>query len=179
RMGDAIAHRGPDGEGLRCGPGYGFVHRRLSIVDLADGAQPMGDDGVWVTFNGEIYNFLDLRRELEAAGHRFRTRCDTEVLLHGWRAWGTTLPERLRGMFAFALVDERTRTFFAARDRLGKKPFHYAELDGELVFGSELKAVLEHPGVRRELDPVALGEFFCLRYVPDPRTIFRQVRKLP
>lgn len=179
RMTDVIVHRGPDGSGLHVGRGYGLGHRRLSIVDLADGAQPMAADDVWVTFNGEIYNFPELRKELEELGYRFRTRCDTEVLLHGWRAFGEDLPSRLRGMFAFALVDERTRTFFAARDRLGKKPFHYAEVGGEIVFGSELKSLLLHPGVSRELDHEAVGQFLCLRYVPDPRTVFRDVRKLP
>ncbi|MGA1606164.1 MAG: asparagine synthase (glutamine-hydrolyzing) [Planctomycetota bacterium] len=179
RMADVIVHRGPDGSGVHVGAGYGLAHRRLSIVDLADGAQPMAADDVWVTFNGEIYNFPALRAELEGLGYRFRTRCDTEVLLHGWRAFGEDLPRRLRGMFAFALVDERTRTLFAARDRLGKKPFHYAELDGELVFGSELKSLLLHPGVSRTLDPEAVGHFLCLRYVPDPKTVFQGIRKLP
>jgi asparagine synthase (glutamine-hydrolysing) len=179
RMSDVTAHRGPDASGLRLGRGYGLAHRRLAIVDLADGAQPMEWDQVWVTFNGEIYNFPALRAELEERGHRFRTRCDTEVLLHGWREWGEGLPGRLRGMFAFALVDERDRTFFAARDRLGKKPLHWTRIGEQIVFGSELKSLLEHPGLRREVDPQALGEFFCLRYVPDPRTIFEGVHKLP
>ncbi|MCC6782850.1 MAG: asparagine synthase (glutamine-hydrolyzing) [Planctomycetes bacterium] len=178
RMGDAIAHRGPDGSGTRFGAGYGFVHRRLAIIDLAEGAQPMGADEVWVTFNGEIYNYLDLRKELEAAGYRFRTKSDTEVLLHGWRAWGERLPERLRGMFAFALVDERTRTLFCARDRLGKKPLYWTETAGRLVFASEPKALFAHGGVSRQLDPRGIGEFLCLRYVPDPRTVYSDVHKL-
>ncbi len=180
RMADRIRHRGPDGSGVRARPGYGLAHRRLSIIDLSDGAQPMGHDGVWVTFNGEIYNFLDLRAELEAQGCVFTTRCDTEVLVHGWRVWGEDLPRRLRGMFAFALVDERDHTLFAARDRLGKKPLHYAETgDGALWFASEIKCLREVPGLGAELDPQALGEFLCLRYVPDPRTIFKAIRKLP
>ena len=180
RMTDVQTHRGPDGSGIHLGPGYGLGHRRLSIVDLADGTQPMGHDGLHVTFNGEIYNFLDLRRELEDRGHRFRTRCDTEVLLHGYREWGEALPERLYGMFAFAIVDERKGTLFAARDRIGKKPFHYALLgDGDLYFASELKALVAHPAVARDVDPTALGQYLCLGYVPDPRTIYRGVSKLP
>lgn len=178
-MADAIAHRGPDGEGFRVGPGYGLGHRRLAIVDLEGGAQPMGVDGVWVTYNGEIYNFRDLRRELEGLGCRFETHCDTEVLLHGWRQWGTGLAERLRGMFAFVIVDERDRTVYGARDRLGKKPFYYG-FDGEtLRFCSELKGILADRSVRREVDPEALAQFFCLRYVADPKTILRDLHKLP
>ncbi|MBK8977561.1 MAG: asparagine synthase (glutamine-hydrolyzing) [Planctomycetes bacterium] len=176
-----LHHRGPDGRGVRARPGYGLAHARLSIVDLAAGAQPMGHDGTWVTFNGEIYNFLDLRRELEALGYTFETRCDTEVLVHGWRAWGERLPERLRGMFAFAIVDERDRTLFLARDRMGKKPLYWHRTAaGDLWFASELKALRAVPELRApELDRRALGEFFCLRYVPDPRTIYRDVHKLP
>jgi asparagine synthase (glutamine-hydrolysing) len=195
-MTDVLSHRGPDGSGVRVGPGYGLGHRRLSIVDLAGGAQPMDDAGgvgdhgvagarVVVTFNGEIYNHDELRRELEAGGARFHTRCDTEVLVHGWLAWGRRLPERLRGMFAFALVDLRTHELFCARDRLGKKPLHYAVLEGEsaasrrVAFGSEPKALLAHPGVSRRLDHEALAQFLCLRYVPDPRTAFAAIRRLP
>jgi len=176
-----IAHRGPDGDGFRFGPGYGLGHRRLSIVDLAGGAQPMAnpDGKVWVTYNGEIYNFRELRRELEAAGCSFHTECDTEVLVHGWREWGTALPEKLRGMFAFVVFDERDRTVFAARDRIGKKPLYYA-FDGDtLRFCSELKGLLADPAVPKRMDPQALAQFFCLRYVADPRTILRDVHKLP
>src|SRR5688500_12513535 len=127
-MQDALAHRGPDGEGLRQGPGYALAHRRLAIVDLATGAQPMSDapGRVWVTFNGQIYNYRELRAELEAGGARFQTKSDTEVLVQGWRVWGERLPERLRGMFAFALADEERHCLFLARDRLGKKPLHWA-----------------------------------------------------
>src|SRR5690606_15434981 len=178
-MADALRHRGPDGSGVCVRPGWGLAHRRLAIVDLADGAQPMEADGVHVTFNGEIYNFAELRRELEQQGFRFTTRCDTEVLLHGWRAWGEELPRKLRGMFAFALVDERRRTLFAARDRIGKKPFYWTQLaDGDVLFASEPKALLVEGRVSRELDPVALGRFLCLRYVPDPDTIFTAIRRL-
>ncbi|HMS16538.1 MAG TPA: asparagine synthase (glutamine-hydrolyzing) [Planctomycetota bacterium] len=179
-MANAMIHRGPDGHGYRTGPGYGLAHRRLSIVDLESGAQPMTDDRqeLWVTFNGEIYNFLDLRAELEALGHRFHTRCDTEVLLHGYRAFGKDLPKRLRGMFAFAIVDERNHTLFAARDRLGKKPFHYALTTSGLSFASELKSILAL-GMNRRIDTTALTQFLCLRYVPDPLTIFQGIQKLP
>ncbi|MCA8941409.1 MAG: asparagine synthase (glutamine-hydrolyzing) [Planctomycetes bacterium] len=181
RMARAIAHRGPDGEGFRVGAGYGLAHRRLSIVDLAGGHQPMADatERYWVSYNGEIYNFAELRAELERAGHRFATRCDTEVLLYGYREWGEALPTRLRGMFAFAIVDVQEHTLFAARDRIGKKPLYYAEVGDEFVFGSEPKAILEHPGVARDLDPVAIRQYFCLRYVADPGTAFRAIRRLP
>jgi asparagine synthase (glutamine-hydrolysing) len=180
RMADRIAHRGPDGEGVRQGPGYVLAHRRLSIVDLAGGAQPMAaaDGKLWVTFNGEIYNYLELRAELEGHGCRFRTSSDTEVLLHGYRQWGTGLAARLRGMFAFVLVDETTHTAYGARDRLGKKPFHWLELDGQFGFASELKA-LHELGFAKRLRPDAVGQFFALRYVPDPLTIYRDVHKLP
>jgi asparagine synthase (glutamine-hydrolysing) len=177
----ALAHRGPDGAGLREGPGYALAHRRLAIVDLATGAQPLdgGTGTVWVTFNGQIYNFRELRAELEAGGARFQTKSDTEVLVWGWRAWGERLPERLRGMFAFALADEQRRCLFLARDRLGKKPLHWALVGQQLWFASELKALRHVPGLRRTLAPASLARFLCLRYVPEPDTIFREVHKLP
>lgn len=176
----ALAHRGPDGEGIQCGPGFGLGHRRLAIVDLASGAQPMAtpDGRLWVTFNGEIYNYLELRAELEAQGVVFRTRSDTEVLLHGYRAWGTGLAARLWGMFAFAVVDTERHELYAARDRFGKKPFHWTQHDGAFWFGSELKA-LRAVGMPVRIDPAAVGQFLALRYVPDPRTIFVDVHKLP
>jgi asparagine synthase (glutamine-hydrolysing) len=177
-----LAHRGPDAEGQRIAMGYGLGHRRLAIVDIAGGAQPMEDGSgkLWVTFGGEIYNHEELRAELEGLGYRFRTRADTEVLLHGWREWRTDLPRRLCGMFAFALVDEDTHELFVARDRLGKKPFYYTVMaTGELLFASELKALLVDSRVRRELCPEALGHYLCLGYVPDPRSIYRDVHKLP
>ncbi|MBL8730024.1 MAG: asparagine synthase (glutamine-hydrolyzing) [Planctomycetes bacterium] len=179
-MADRLSHRGPDGSGVRAGPGYALSHRRLSIVDLAGGAQPMAlpDGTLWVTFNGEIYNHLDLRAELEAAGAVFRTRSDTEVLLHGYRAWGTGLAARLRGMFAFAIVDETTHELYAARDRLGKKPLHWLQRDGTFAFASELKA-LHAVGFDRRLRADAIAWFLALRYVPDPATVFADVHKLP
>jgi asparagine synthase (glutamine-hydrolysing) len=182
RMTSAIAHRGPDGSGLHFEPGLGLGHRRLAIIDLAGGAQPMRtcDGALTVVFNGEIYNFAALRAELEATGARFDTRSDTEVLLHGWRAWRSGLFPRLQGMFAFALWDAAERTLVLARDPFGKKPLHYALLDdGTLAFGSEIKALWRLPGLDRELDSQAIEDFFTYGYVPDPKTIYRAIRKLP
>ncbi|MBL8737194.1 MAG: asparagine synthase (glutamine-hydrolyzing) [Planctomycetes bacterium] len=178
-MADRLVHRGPDGSGVHEGPGYALSQRRLAIVDLAGGAQPMGtsDGRLWVTFNGEIYNHLELRAELEAKGCRFQTRSDTEVLLHGWRLWGRALPTRLRGMFAFVLVDEERHEAFAARDRLGKKPLHWLVHDGLFCFASELKA-LHAVGFEKRLRTDALAQFLALRYVPDPLTVFDGVHKL-
>ncbi|MGB3969049.1 MAG: asparagine synthase (glutamine-hydrolyzing) [Planctomycetota bacterium] len=180
RMAARLRHRGPDGEGVRTGRGYALAHRRLAIVDLATGAQPMGtpDGALWVTFNGEIYNHLELRAELERQGVTFRTSSDTEVLLHGYRAWGTALASRLRGMFAFVLVDEQRHELYAARDRLGKKPLYWCEHDGVFGFASELKA-LHELGVPRALRADAIGWFLAMRYVPDPATVFAGVHKLP
>jgi asparagine synthase (glutamine-hydrolysing) len=180
-MNDTLSLRGPDGEGFHFEPGVGFGHRRLSIIDLEGGKQPLynEDETVVVTYNGEIYNFQEVERELVARGHRFRTRCDTEVIVHAWEEWGEECLGRFNGMFAFALWDRNKQTLFAARDRLGVKPLFYAELpDGELIFGSELKALLRHPLLGRELDPSAVEEYFCFGYVPDPKTIFKGVKKL-
>jgi asparagine synthase (glutamine-hydrolysing) len=182
RMADAIRHRGPDGDGFHAEPHLALGHRRLAIVDLAGGVQPMAteDGAVVISFNGEIYNHLALRRELEAAGHRFRTRSDTEALLHGWRQWGPGLLERLDGMFAFALWDRAKGELLLARDRLGEKPLHTAWLpDGTLAFASELSALLTLPDLPRALDPAAVEDVIALSYVPDPATIFRAVRRLP
>lgn len=179
RMNDSIQHRGPDGDGVRTGPGYVLAHRRLAIVDLALGVQPMAlpDEKLWVTFNGEIYNYLELREELAAQGVTFRTNSDTEVLLHGYRAWGTELASRLRGMFAFVIVDEERHELYAARDRVGKKPLYWCEHDGQFAFGSELKTLRQLPRTWR-LRPDAVAQFFALRYVPDPITVFEGVHKL-
>ena len=182
RMNDAQHHRGPDESGTYLGPGIGLGHKRLSIIDLATGQQPLyNEDGsVVVVFNGEIYNFAELIPELKALGHVFRTRSDTEVIVHAWEAWGESCVERFRGMFAFALWDANRQTLFLARDRLGVKPLYYALLpDGMLVFGSELKALLAHGRLAREIDPCAVEEYFALGYVPEPRTIFTGARKLP
>ncbi|WP_026340347.1 XrtA/PEP-CTERM system amidotransferase [Thioalkalivibrio thiocyanoxidans] len=175
-------HRGPDEGGIHLEPGIGLAHRRLSIIDLASGQQPLfNEDGsVVVTYNGEIYNFPELTRELQRAGHRFLTHCDTEVIVHAWEEWGEDCVQRFRGMFAFALWDRHTQTLFLARDRLGIKPLYYSVLpDGQLIFGSELKALLAHPGQPRELDPCAVEEYFAYGYVPEPRSILAGVHKLP
>jgi asparagine synthase (glutamine-hydrolysing) len=180
-MGQAIAHRGPDGHGFWAEPGVGLVHRRLSIIDLAGGGQPLGnEDGtVQVVFNGEIYNFQELRGGLEARGHCFRTHSDTEVLVHLYEDEGDGLVERLRGMFAFALWDQRHKRLLLARDRLGIKPLYVYRDAEKLIFGSELKAILAHPGVSRALDVVALEDYLAFGMVPGPRSIFRQIEKLP
>jgi len=182
RMTDRLRHRGPDGSGYHVAPGIGLGHRRLAIIDLSGGDQPIyNEDGtVAIVFNGEIYNYRDLTRDLEARGHRFRTRSDTEAIVHAWEEWGEACVERFRGMFAFALWDADRETLFLARDRVGKKPLYYALLaDRWLVFGSELKALLVHPDLRRDIDPEAVEDFFAYGYVPDPKSIYRGVRKLP
>ena len=182
RMNDSQHHRGPDEGSLHIEPGLGFGHRRLSIIDIATGQQPLfNEDGsVVVVFNGEIYNYQELIPELQAAGHVFHTRSDTECIVHGWEQWGEKCVERFRGMFAFVLWDRNRQTLFMARDRLGVKPLHYAVLDdGTLLFGSELKSLLAHGGLKRDIDPLAVEEYFALGYVAEPRTIFRQARKLP
>jgi asparagine synthase (glutamine-hydrolysing) len=181
QMTDIQRHRGPDGCGLHQEPGIGLGHRRLAIIDLTGGQQPLFNENhtVAVVFNGEIYNFTALKRELEQFGHIFRTHCDTEVIVHAWEQWGERCVDRFRGMFAFAVWDRKQQSLFLARDRLGVKPLHYAQLaDGQVVFASEMKALLLHQGVRRELDPLAIEEFFAYGYIAEPRTIFRQIRKL-
>ena len=182
RMNESQTHRGPDEGSLHLEPGVGLGHRRLAIIDLATGQQPLfNEDGsVVVVFNGEIYNYQDLIPELQAAGHVFHTKSDTEVIVHAWEQWGEQCVERFRGMFAFGLWDRNRQTFFMARDRLGVKPLYYAVLDdGMLLFGSELKSLLAHGGLKREIDPYAVEEYFALGYVPEPRSIFKQARKLP
>jgi asparagine synthase (glutamine-hydrolysing) len=181
RMNESQHHRGPDECGMHVEPGLGLGHRRLSIIDLSTGQQPLynEDRSVVIVYNGEIYNYQSLIPELTALGHTFRTRSDTEVIVHAWEAWGASCVERLRGMFAFALWDRNRQTLFLARDRLGVKPLHYAFLsDGTVLFASELKALLAHPGFQRDIDPCAVEEYFALGYVPEPRTIFRGALKL-
>ncbi len=182
RMNDSQAHRGPDGEGFHFEPGVALGHRRLAIIDLATGQQPLyNEDGsVVVVFNGEIYNYQELIPELQALGHTFHTQSDTEVIVHAWESWGERCVDRFRGMFAFALYDRQRETLFLARDRLGVKPLYYSVLpDGILLFGSEFKSLLVHPGLGREIDPCAVEEYFALGYVAEPRTIFKSARKLP
>jgi asparagine synthase (glutamine-hydrolysing) len=181
-MNDSIAHRGPDGDGVHLAPGVGLGHRRLSIIDLSGGAQPLynEDQSVVVVYNGEIYNYQPLVAELTALGHRFRTHCDTEVIVHAWEQWGRDCVQRFNGMFAFALWDANQQTLFLARDRLGKKPLYYTETrSGLLLFGSELKAILESAELERKLDPRAVEDYFAFGYVPDPKTILTGVKKLP
>ncbi|MHA0318946.1 XrtA/PEP-CTERM system amidotransferase [Sphingomonas melonis] len=174
------AHRGPDGDGVWTAPGVGLGHRRLSIIDLEGSPQPMHAGALSVTYNGEIYNFAELRAQLERGGARFVTDGDTEVLLHGWRAWGAGLLDRLNGMFAFAIHDAEAGTLFLARDRLGVKPLHYVELsDGSLAFASELKGLLAHPLLRRVPDATAIEDYLAFGYVPDDACLIAGVRKLP
>jgi len=182
RMCDALVHRGPDGAGVWTAPGVGLGHRRLAIIDLAGSPQPMhsADGRAVIVFNGEIYNYRELRRELEGRGAAFRTDGDTEVILAAWQQWGTQCLSRLNGMFAFALYDAGDRTLFLARDRLGVKPLFTAHLsDGSLAFASELKGLLAHPLLRREVDPLAVEDYLTWGYVPDHRSILKGVEKLP
>jgi asparagine synthase (glutamine-hydrolysing) len=182
RMMDTLRHRGPDDEGHWLGPGVGLGFRRLSIIDLSSaGHQPMPneDETVWLVFNGEIYNFRELRRELEMKGYRFRSATDSEVLVHGYEAWGDRVLERLHGMFAFAIWDQRRERLFLARDPFGIKPLHYALLPDGLAFASEIKALLHYPTVDSTLDLQAVWSFLTFGQVPAPQTIYRGIRKLP
>src|SRR5262249_12388153 len=158
----------------------GWGHRRLSIIDVAGGRQPIfnEDETVAIVFNGEIYNYLELRRIVEARGHRLKTKSDTETIVHLYEDYGEACVAMLRGMFAFALWDARDRKLVLARDRVGKKPLYYADFGGSLAFGSELKAVIENPSVPREIDAQAVADYFSFQYIPAPKTIFRRVRKL-
>ena len=176
-----MPYRGPDGSGVWTAPGVGLGHLRLSIIDLAAGAQPMltEDESLAVVFNGEIYNFAEVRAELEDKGHVFRTHSDTEVILHGYRQWGEACVERFHGMFAFALFDARAQSLWMARDRLGVKPLHYALLsDGSLIFGSELKSLLAHPLLRRAPDISAVEDYMAYGYIPDDACLVAGVKKL-
>ncbi|CAM5364415.1 asparagine synthase (glutamine-hydrolyzing) OS=Rhodanobacter lindaniclasticus OX=75310 GN=B1991_02945 PE=3 SV=1 [Rhodanobacter lindaniclasticus] len=181
-MRDAQSHRGPDQAGKYIGNGVGLGHRRLSIIDLDHGQQPMVDEaaGLVLVYNGELYNFQALTAELEALGAVFRSRSDTEVLLRAWQQWGEACLTRLVGMFAFAVWDMRKRRIYLARDHLGIKPLHYGfTRAGDLVFSSELKGLLAHPAVERNIDPQALEDYLAFGYVPDPKCIFRGMYKLP
>lgn len=177
---DLMAHRGPNDSGFFMGDGVGLGHRRLSIIDLGGGQQPMyNEDGsLCIVFNGEIYNFPALHNDLVAKNHRFKTRSDTETILHAYEEWGEHCVDYLRGMFAFAIWDKKTRKLFAARDRFGIKPLFYAEHGSTLYFASEMKAILADRSIRRDMDDVALASYFCLSYIPDSMTIFRSIRKL-
>ncbi len=180
-MADLIAHRGPDGEGFYVDGQAALGHRRLSIIDLEGGSQPMfnEDKNLVTVFNGEIYNFMELREQLTAAGHVFATHSDTEVLLHGYEEWGEALPEKLRGMFAFVIWDKANRTLFGARDIFGIKPFYYYQNEDLLLFGSEIKSFLPHPGFVKELNEERLPEYLSIEYIPNAETMFKNVYKLP
>ena len=179
-MVETLRHRGPDESGTWAGPHAGLGHARLSIIDLSDGRQPLSnEDGtVWITYNGEVYNFPELRRELEAKGHRFRTRTDTEVIVHLYEEEGIGCVDRLRGMFAFGLWDARSQSLYLVRDRLGIKPLYYTVLNGRLIFGSEIKAILAHGDVPRQVREDALSDYLTFLYVPAPKTMFKGVFKL-
>ena len=180
-MADLIAHRGPDGEGFYVDEQAALGHRRLSIIDLEGGSQPMfnEDKNLVTVFNGEIYNFMELREQLAAAGHVFATHSDTEVLLHGYEEWGEALPEKLRGMFAFVIWDKANRTLFGARDIFGIKPFYYYQNEDLLLFGSEIKSFLPHPGFVKELNEERLPEYLSIEDIPNAETMFKTVYKLP
>ena len=181
-MCDRLAHRGPDGDGYYIGDGVGLGHRRLAIIDLPGGRQPIAneDETVWVVFNGEIYNYQALRAELAARGHRFRTESDTETIVHLYEEHGESFVDRLHGMFAIALWDARARTLLLVRDRVGKKPLYYSELaGGGVAFASELDALLVDPEVKRDIDPEALDAYLSIQYVPAPLSIYKSIRKLP
>ena len=180
RMNRALAHRGPDGDGVWIGNGVGLVHRRLAIIDVETGHQPMSSShgDLHVVFNGEIYNYRELRRRLESLGHRFRTHSDTEVLLHLYQQQGADMVSALRGMFAFALWDARTRQLVLARDRVGIKPLYLFQDQRRVVFASELKALLAAPFVSRGVDPIALEDYLTFGMVQGQRSILSGVRRL-
>ena len=180
QMTASLRHRGPDGEGIFVSGNVGLGHKRLSILDVENGRQPMESEGVVLSYNGEIYNFKQLKNELEILGYRFTTHCDTEVLLKAWQEWGADVAHKLRGMFAFVVYDKPQDLLFVARDRLGIKPLHWAQTTkGDLLFASELKAILVHPSIEKKLNPHAIEDFFSLGYVADPNTIFNGIFKLP
>jgi asparagine synthase (glutamine-hydrolysing) len=181
-MNETQHHRGPDEGGLHIEPGLGLGHRRLSIIDLSGGQQPLykEEKSVIATYNGEIYNFQELTKYLIAKGHRFQSRCDTEVIVHAWEEWGEKCVDHFRGMFAFAIWDQNSQTLFLARDRLGIKPLYYAYLpDDYLIFASELKALQRYPRFPREIEPSAVEDYFAYGYIPEPKTIFQHAFKLP
>ncbi|HEX8336802.1 MAG TPA: asparagine synthase (glutamine-hydrolyzing), partial [Pyrinomonadaceae bacterium] len=180
RMNEAIFHRGPDEDGVYLKGHVGLGMRRLAIIDLQGGQQPISDEAgtAFIVYNGEVYNYREVRRELEARGHRFHTDCDTEVVLHAYLEYGEDCPRHLRGMFAFAVWDERRQELFVARDRVGKKPLLYSKTATAFVFGSEFSALLRHPSVGREIDRAALDDYLTFMCVPAPQTAYRDIRKL-
>src|SRR6185503_7062952 len=180
RMCAAIRHRGPDEDGFYFNGAVGLGMRRLSIIDLASGQQPIHnqDRTAWIVFNGEIYNYRELRDKLEKLGHTFYTNSDTEAIVHAYDQYGDDCPKHLRGMFAFAIWDERTAELFLARDRVGKKPLLYAQVSGQFVFGSEFSALFQHPAVSKDVDFEALNRYLSFMCVPAPLTAYRAIRKL-
>jgi asparagine synthase (glutamine-hydrolysing) len=180
RMNDAIRHRGPDEDGFYVNGSVGLAMRRLAIIDLKSGQQPIHnqDRSSWIVFNGEIYNYLELREKLEQLGHTFYTNSDTEAIVHAYDQFGTDCPKHLRGMFAFAIWNEKTQELFLARDRVGKKPLLYAEVNGQLIFASEFSALLLHPEVSRDIQPEALDYYLSFMCIPAPLTAYRAIRKL-
>jgi len=180
RMCAAIRHRGPDEDGFYFNGAVGLGMRRLSIIDLKSGQQPIHnqDRTAWIVFNGEIYNYRELRKQLEDLGHTFYTNSDTEAIVHAYDQYGADCPKHLRGMFAFAIWDSRTQELFLARDRVGKKPLLYAQVNGQLIFGSEFSALLLHPDVSRDIDAAALHHYLSFMCVPAPLTAYRAIRKL-
>src|SRR5215210_969114 len=179
-MRDVISYRGPDDAGVYVDALAGLGHRRLSIVDVGAGHQPLSneDGSIWIVFNGEIYNHAEVRPELEAAGHRYKTRSDTETIVHAYEAWGDACVDRLRGMFAFALWDAPRRRLLLARDRMGVKPLYWAHHNGRILFGSEIKAVLESGLVARRVNEAALPELLGTRYLSGEETLFTGIYRL-
>jgi len=180
KMADAIVHRGPDDEGYYVKGQVGLGFRRLSIIDLSGGHQPLSNENnsIWIVFNGEIYNYLELRAELVSKGHIFRTKSDTEVIVHLFEEYGPDCVQKLRGMFAFAIWDSVQKSLFLARDRVGIKPLYYYLDENFLSFGSEIKAMLVDPAVRREVDPAMIDRFLTYYYVPGSTTLLRNFFKL-
>ena len=179
-MTTSLSHRGPDGDGIFIKDNIAIGHRRLAIIDLATGQQPLcnEDETIWITFNGEIYNYLDLRQQLLAAGHQFRTQSDTEVIVHAYEQWGEACVEKFRGMFAFGIVDLNLQKLFLARDQLGIKPLYYLTTPDCFAFASELQALRQLP-VTLDVDIQAMDQYLWLQYIPAPKTIFQQIKKLP
>src|SRR5581483_645592 len=180
QMLDIIEHRGPDEHGIFRSGCVGLAHRRLNIIDLSTGKQPMcNEDGsVWIIYNGEVYNFAELRSNLVQKGHRFKSASDTEVIVHLYEEIGVECVQQLRGMFSFALWDENTKTLLLARDRVGIKPLYYCHTGDSLLFASEVKAMLVDPAVSREMDSASLNDFFTYFYVPGEHTLFKNIFKL-
>jgi len=181
KLNNAMTHRGPDGEGYRIYKNYALAQRRLAIIDLSTGQQPMPNEEktIWITFNGEIYNYLEIKKELQEKGHKFSTKSDTEVIIHGYEEWGYEILKRLRGMFAFCIYDEIKNIAFLARDHMGIKPLVYFQDNSRLVFASEIKALKEVCKNSLSIDVNAIDQYFWLQYIPAPMTIFKEIKKLP